>query len=530
MSDTLLLLLGEKVPPHSIKKVSPRSGGEYHSPCPRCGGDDRFIVFPEQEGGELCQKSGITGTWACPRHCNIGGDAISFLTEFEGITFAAACARLGIGLDASGKAREYRPLRRPELKQSLTFKPTAYTPPAEQWSAQATKMALEANTTLLNTPSILRYLARRGLPLAAVEQYRLGYIEGEDRTGTCIFRQRSAFGLPLKTKTNGTVSRVLRIPRGISIPAWGPSGDCMRIRIRKRDIDLDPANKKDNKYILVPQPDNPYSAPLVLAPVNVSPELATWVIVEAELDAMAVHHACNGIVGAMSVLTVAGKPDKIAHDLLAKAARILVALDFDSDKNGKNTSAEAWQWWKNTYPNAKLWPVPEGKDPGEAFARGVDLRQWISIALPFQSSATHSCPTMAPTVAPPTPVTSAVPSASMKPQGPMGALQDGVASGEGQEEAPLSLPDSFLAENIPPSVLTCARLWQGKPVRFIWYADKQGQRTGGYEWWWDNAWGRTHWGELGELQQAASEPSVWQWLIDHQDNVIAANNFLFLLG
>lgn len=518
MSDTLLLLLGEKVNPHSIKKVSPRSGGEYHSPCPRCGGDDRFITFPEQEGGELCQKSGITGTWACPRHCNIGGDAISFLTEFEGITFAAACERLGIGLDGSARTRDYRPLRRPELKQGPTFTPTSYAPPVEQWSSQATKMALEAHSTLLNEPNILRYLARRGLPLAAVTAYRLGYIEGEDRSGTCIFRQRSAFGLPLKTKADGTASRVLRIPRGITIPAWAVSGDCVRIRIRKRDTDINPENKRDSKYILVPQPDNPYSAPMILPPTNTSADVATWVIVEAELDAMTVHHVCGGLVGVMSVLTVAGKPDKCAHALLSKAARILVALDFDNDKNGKNPTAEAWLWWKNTYTSARLWPVPVGKDPGEAFAAGVNLRQWVTLGLPFQANVVATC-------------SASFPDNATEPTGPVGASHDGVSFGERQERLPsFPLPDYFPYDTIPAVVLNCARLWQEKPVRFIWYADKKGQRTGGYEWWWDNAWGRAHWTELGDLQNAASEPTVWQWLIDHKDNVITANNLLFLLG
>lgn len=520
MSDLLLSLLGERIDPSSIKKVSPRAGGEYHSPCPKCGGNDRFITFPEQEGGELCQKNGISGTWACPRHCKTGGDAISFLMEFDGLTFSAACQHLGIGLDpegSGGKPRQYRALRRPELKKTHSFTPDDYAAPAATWSTQATKLALEAHEYLLNEPHILRYLARRGLPLAAVQAYRLGYIEGEDKkTGTCIFRQRSAFGLPLKTRPDGTASRAMRIPRGITIPAWGdaaePGSSCLRIRIRKRDIDLDPNNKKDSKYILIPQPENPYSAPLVLPPVGVSPELSTWVIVEAELDAMALHHACGGRAGAVSVLTVAGKPDKKAHELLSRAVRILVALDFDSDKNGKNSSAEAWQWWKNTYASARLWPVPVGKDPGEAFAAGADLDTWVSLGLPVQPSSPKA--------------------------GPVGASVDGAVSDEGQETpiapllspSPLPLPDYFPPENIPASVLHFARLLQGVPVRFIWYADKQGQRTGGYKWWWDNAWGRAHWAALGEIQNAAGESTVWQWLTDHQDNVIAANNVLFLLG
>ncbi|MDE7372011.1 MAG: hypothetical protein K2N07_09815, partial [Desulfovibrio sp.] len=71
--------------------------------------------------------------------------------------------------------------------------------------------------------------------------------------------------------------------------------EVLRIRIRRRNVDLDRANPKDPKYLLVPQPGQAYSAPLLLPPSpDISPQIATWVIVESELDAMAVHHACDG--------------------------------------------------------------------------------------------------------------------------------------------------------------------------------------------------------------------------------------------
>ena len=59
----LLQLLRTRVDPVKVKKISGAKGGEWHSPCPLCGGTDRFSVFPEQEGGELCQKHDLRGTW-----------------------------------------------------------------------------------------------------------------------------------------------------------------------------------------------------------------------------------------------------------------------------------------------------------------------------------------------------------------------------------------------------------------------------------------------------------------------------------
>ena len=50
---SLLDWLRGKVEPGKVRKASGSKGGEWHSPCPLCGGEDRFSVFPEQEGGEL---------------------------------------------------------------------------------------------------------------------------------------------------------------------------------------------------------------------------------------------------------------------------------------------------------------------------------------------------------------------------------------------------------------------------------------------------------------------------------------------
>jgi hypothetical protein len=66
-----------------------------------------------------------------------------------------------------------------------------------------------------------------------------------------------------------------------------------------------------------------------------------------------------------------------------------VALDFDKPQWNEQKQrmvapgAEACGWWSKTFPDTwKRWPVPEGKDPGEAFQAGIDLRKWASDGLP----------------------------------------------------------------------------------------------------------------------------------------------------
>lgn len=389
MNTDILQLLRSRVEPARVKRVSARQGGEYHSPCPLCGGNDRFAVFPEQEGGELCQKHGLKGTWSCVRGCGKGGDLLSWMQEIEGMTFRAACEALGIEREGRERWRAYRPLRRPDQHEAQHFAPRDYALPAEKWRQAATKLAWDAYLRLGQSPMIQKYLAHRGLPQAAIDSYGLGYIEGEGKTGDCIFRSRTAFGLPEKSGRDGRPVRAFRIPRGITIPVWSgypvsEKKEALRIRVRRRNVDLDRSNPKDPKYLLVPQPTPAYSAPLMLRPAgDVPPQFATWVIVESELDAMAVHHACEGRVGVISILSVRVKPDAACHAALASAARILVALDADEDKpDGSNPGAEAWPWWHETYPQAKLWPVPMGKDPGEAFALGLNLADWIFASMP----------------------------------------------------------------------------------------------------------------------------------------------------
>jgi phage/plasmid primase-like uncharacterized protein len=46
-----------------------KTGNEYASPCPACGGRDRFVIHTD------------TGRYWC-RGCNKGGDALQYLRDF----------------------------------------------------------------------------------------------------------------------------------------------------------------------------------------------------------------------------------------------------------------------------------------------------------------------------------------------------------------------------------------------------------------------------------------------------------------
>lgn len=62
--------------------------GEYSGPCPTCGGDDRFIVWPDEGGEER-------GRYYC-RGCRDSDDAIGFLQKHRGYSYPDACKALGL--------------------------------------------------------------------------------------------------------------------------------------------------------------------------------------------------------------------------------------------------------------------------------------------------------------------------------------------------------------------------------------------------------------------------------------------------
>lgn len=73
-----------------LTKKAMTKGGEYAGACPWCGGDDRFLVWPEkssEKGGEF---------WC--RQCEKGGDGIEFLKLYKGLSYRAACRELGVAV------------------------------------------------------------------------------------------------------------------------------------------------------------------------------------------------------------------------------------------------------------------------------------------------------------------------------------------------------------------------------------------------------------------------------------------------
>lgn len=507
---------------HRFGSAVKAQGNGFNGPCPLCGGEpgksDRFIIWPDREHdlGHTCAVNHIPGVCYC-RQCRFTGDSIKYLMEIEGLSFREACAELGIS-NAPVRLR-HRPAPREPRAESCTFTPQAWELPTEKWVAYATKLQAEAEQEIWNHPEALKWLAARGITEEAVRTYRLGYLVGENgKAGR--YRSRSALGLAPKEQ-DGKAMTMLFIPRGITIPLFAEDGRLINLRIRKPNADL--AKEEGRKCLKYIELEGSCRRPLLLRPEAERARLSVYVIVEGELDAVLCHYATGGGIGALAVRSNTRKPDAEAHSLLEGAVRLLVALDYEDSLNG----VAGLKWWMDTYPHARRWPTPEGKDPGEAYGLGVDIREWISEGLPRSVSLpdapgsveAFSCGRVFEGGGGETPTNS--------PSLEKGKGQDGCA-GSVKEALPAGLREAmpaYLAVNdVPPDVLHAWALWQGLPVRFI-------KEDGGFRWLYSHSWVKRHRDQFEAFWRFQDgSDALWDWLSAHVAAEIGAHNLLKIWG
>ncbi|MFW6284126.1 MAG: primase-helicase zinc-binding domain-containing protein [Desulfosalsimonas sp.] len=330
------------------KKVSANKGGEWHSSCPGCGGKDRFHVWPEQNDG--------AGSYWC-RQCEKAGDAIQFLMDFEGRSFRDACAALGRD---PGKIQP-QPMRPPEPKKSAqgAWSPETHQAPAELWREKAEKMVSWCAARLQENSEVLSWLSARGISGKTASAWSLGW------NPATRWRPREPWGLEPRYKSSGKKKK-LWLPRGMVIPCPDAGGGRVaRIRIRIPE----PRQDWEPKYYFVP---GSHPGPMVLGDVCGE----AWIIVESELDAMAIWQAAGDLVTVCGLGSSSARPDAHTAAGLKRALVILDALDYDG------AGAKEKKFWSENFRQMERWPVPKGKDPGEACQAGVDLREWILAGLP----------------------------------------------------------------------------------------------------------------------------------------------------
>ena len=316
----------------SLTKVASTSGGEYHSSCPLCGGRDRFFIQPFK------QMEKCLGSYCC-RRCGIYGDSIQFAREFLNYSYQEALELLGSMID--------------------TFKPVSYQSnlillsiPPVQWVENATKFVQNAYENILQNVDALVYLSSRGLPLQAVQKYQLGWSNSNE------YIVRSCWGLQDEIKENGTM-RKLWIPNGLVIP-YIEKDKVKRLKVRRSDYNV---GDKLPKYVVVSGSMNGLT--------RIGSPSKTVVVVESELDAYAIHYVMNDLICVIAVGSNIKNPDVITDRIAKEADKIFVCHDND------DAGLQMLNKWKKLYDHVKAYPVPFGKDIGEAVAQGLNIKEWL---------------------------------------------------------------------------------------------------------------------------------------------------------
>lgn len=367
---------------NGIGKVISVSGGrEYRGPCPKCGGEDRFGVWPEQNNG--------TGSFFCGRGasggngCGIGGDAIQYLRDARNYSYHEACDLLGITPARGGESLQYKSPSAPKkytepefVAKELDY-PEDVVDPA-MWREHGMKFVDECHEAIWKRPTSLAYLMARGINREQIAKYKIGFHIGStrgDQQYLPTFRPWPSWGLKPETKEGGKY-RMIMLPAGLVLP-YIVDGMLRRITIRL--VKPDPKQpKKKYHYVRGSIRDLWVS----------NPGAKAFVLQEAEFDCVAVDGAVGDLIGTIGLGSTGTKPDSRAAAILKNSLTILDALDFDAPRRNPQTGrveragAAGGIWWKENYPQYKRWPVPAGKDAGEAFAEGVDLRTWIMAGLP----------------------------------------------------------------------------------------------------------------------------------------------------
>lgn len=359
-----------------------QSASTWKGPCPKCGGTKRFVVWIHKD------------IFKC-RDCDFKGDLIKYLREVEGYTCREAFLALGRDCGshdcpAYEKCKGNTAPRRvkaasatPPAAKGEAWQPRHAEDPAGLWCQKGFEFVTWAHEQLLSDPAQLQYLASRGLPLEVVKRERLGFNPGAVQNGKLgpLFKQRAAWGL--ENKWNEEDKRwinVLPIQRGIIIPSFR-GDDLYRIRIRRLDEDLAEysENNRPPKYLFL----EGSGKGLVLR----NPDAKAFLVVESDLCDLLVNHLAGDIVCSVALTSCGIRPDTASAAVLANAVCILNALDFDPRTNpttGKHESpgGQNARWWQKHFPRSERYPVPIGKDPGDAYKEGVDLREWVVLGLP----------------------------------------------------------------------------------------------------------------------------------------------------
>ncbi len=340
-----------------IRFGKPNGTGEKRTqkgPCPFCKtGRDRFAVFVNDTPQHF--KCGIHGN-GCGRY----GDAVTFLREYEGLDFYAACEELGVD-----PGSEY-------VRSEKNNTPSKHlNPPGEQWQERAEALIQQAQKRLWSPlgATALEYLRGRGFTDKTIRLAQLGYIPFKDAEKTYFYRElRTAWGLSERDEKGKSWQYLYE---GILIP-WYVGGQLWKLNVR-RLTGLAPDNT--HKYLpIMGSVDALYNADALSLDKPA-------ILCESEFDALAGMQACQDInVAFVATGSTSKARDALWIERINKATYTLIAFDDDEEKNGKRAGDEGALYWRGVLPRS-LQILPWEHDVNDMLKAGVPLQEWVTLEM-----------------------------------------------------------------------------------------------------------------------------------------------------
>lgn len=324
------------------KPVKVHSVLEYHSNCPWCGGEDRFITRPEE------------GTYSCMTRasgCGRFGDMITFLREYCEMSFRDACETIGVDPSELG---DYTASSNPSAQ--------AYGPPNKTWQQRGDQIVARAQAVLRSTvgKDALAYLHARGLTDDTIIEKQLGYIPLDAR-GRWHDDDLEKWGL---TKED-TGKEKIWLYEGILIP-WYVGKKLWKLDVRR----LNGLKKDDPKILSITGSiDCLYNHHTVKSgkPAFVCESALCAISGEQEAGDRAAFVATGG----------ASKHHSAWARHLEQATVTLIALDLDEpDDNGKRPGDEGAVYWERNLSYQIRWH-PYKKDINDMLVAGDNVREWV---------------------------------------------------------------------------------------------------------------------------------------------------------
>lgn len=356
--------------------LNEKPDGECPGPCPKCGGEDRFVVSPSE---------GDTGLFWC-RQCEYSGDGLDYLQDVEGMSFAEACRAADCeekleSVTAGGSSCHTSGADSDSHSESVTPEgPKSHTchtsgdgapsepgiprpskrssPPSDEWQRRAERMMTACRGLLWENEkgasAAWSYLEGRGFDRQTIDAAFIG-VNPETQ-----FDDPESWGLDSDGK--------VWLPRGIVIP-WMHAGHMWGLNIRRPDGDLEPDADEDWKSRKYQRAAGSRNALYNADQLDGRPVA----LVEGEFDALAIQQETDQVAVVATGSTAWGRAPRW-RALLRCAPVVLVC--FDPEEAGE----EAAKYWTDALPNAVRWR-PHLHDAAEMLRAGANIARWIDEGL-----------------------------------------------------------------------------------------------------------------------------------------------------